>query len=172
MRRFLCCIFIGLILSGIALIYGCVSTAPKGNKMVSAFQYPEVPDDYPFSVIWRRPAEETEQIPLNELNQLDLLNLVMVKKWTEGDHDCRGGNIGENGKVYLNYPNVVYVKWEEDERPDGTIVKYPAKMQGGDSTIVEQVSNGILPPGVFVLDMDSAGIDAYQYLGIENPDKD
>ena len=74
MRRFLCCIFIGLILSGIALIYGCVSTAPKGNKMVSAFQYPEVPDDYPGHASWR------EDIPPSHLAPHELMNLVMVKR--------------------------------------------------------------------------------------------
>ena len=149
-----------LAIFGLSVICGCATLAPK------KIEYPEVPEDYPFSVVWLRPKEETAQLSLNVLNQLELLNQVMIKKWNEGDHDFVGGDIGENGKVYLHYPDVVYVEWDEGERPDGTIVKYPAKIggPGGDSDIVEQVSNGILPPGVQVLDMDSSGIDPYEFL--------
>ena len=150
-----------LILFGLSAICGCATLSSPTTK------YPEVPEDYPFSVVWKRPKNETAQIPLDTLNQLELLNLVMIKKWNEGDHDFVGGDIDENGKVLLHYPNIVYVQWEKDERPDGTIVKYPAKLAGpgGDySVIVDQVQNGILPPGVFVLDMASSGIDSHKFL--------
>jgi hypothetical protein len=91
----------------------------------------------------------------------------MVKKWNEGDRDFVGTSMDmDNGKVYLYYPNVVYVKWEDSRKPDGTIIKYASEISGpgGDSTIVDQVREGILPPGVQVLDMDSSGIDPYEYL--------
>ena len=150
-----------LAIFGLSVICGCTTLFSPKTK------YPEVPEDYPFSVIWKQPKDKTAQIPLNTLNQLELLNLVMIKKWNEGDRDFVGADLGQNGKVYLHYPNVVYVQWEEDERPDGTIVKFAAKLAGpgGDySVIVDQVDNGILPPGVFVLDMESSGIDAYEFL--------
>ena len=149
-----------LAIFGLSVICGCATLFSPKTK------YPEVPEDYPFSVIWKQPKEETAQIPLVLLNQQELLNLVMIKRWNEGDHDFVGGTIDENGKVLLNYPNIVYVQWEESENPDGTISIYPGKMAGpgGDSDIVEQVENGMLPPGVFVLDIESSYIDAHEFL--------
>ena len=150
-----------LAIFGLSGMCGCATLFSPKTK------YPEVPEDYPFSVIWKQPKDKTAQIPLDTLNKLELLNLVMVKKWNEGDRDFVGADMSQNGKVYLHYPNVVYVQWEEDENPDGTISMVPTRLAGpgGDySVIVDQVGNGILPPGVFVLDMESSGIDAYEYL--------
>ena len=102
---------------------------------------------------------------IDELTQRELWGLVIVKKWNEGDRDFVGTYMDMNtGKVYLYYPNVVYVKWEDTELPDGTITKHASQISGGDSTITDQVREGILPPGVLVLDMDASGIDPYAYL--------
>lgn len=149
-----------LAIFGLSVICGCATLFSPKTK------YPEVPEDYPFSVIWKQPKEETARIPLILLNQQELLHLVMIKKWNEGDHDFVGGTIDEDGKVLLNYPNIVYVQWEESENPDGTIYIYPGRLAGpgGDTDIVEQVENGILPPGVFVLDIESSYIDAHDFL--------
>ena len=103
--------------------------------------------------------------PPSVLNQKDLLNLVMDKKRAEGDHEFVGGTIDEDGKVLLLYPNIVYVQWDESENPEGTVSIYPGQLAGpGGSDIVEQVENGILPPGVLVLDIESSYIDAREYL--------
>ena len=149
-----------LAIFGLSVICGCATLFSPKTK------YPEVPEDYPFSVIWKQPKEETARIPFVLLNQQELLNLVMIKKWNEGDHGFVGGTIDENGKVLLHYPNIVYVQWEESENPDGTISIYPGEMAGpgGDSHIVDQVENGMLPPGVFVLDIESSYIDAHEFL--------
>ena len=149
-----------LAIFGLSVICGCATLFSPKTK------YPEVPGDYPFSVIWKQPKDKTAQIPLNTLNQLELLNLVMIKKWNEGDRDFVGADMDKNGKVYLHYPNVVYVQWEDGEAPDDTPAKCAVRLAGpgGDSDIVDQVSNGILPPGVFVLDMESSGIDPYEFL--------
>ncbi len=150
-----------LTIFGLSVICGCATLFSPKTK------YPEVPEDYPFSVVWKQHKDETAQIPLNTLNRQELLNLVMIKKWNEGDHDFVGADIDQNGKVLLYYPNIVYVHWEESEKSDGTISIYPGEMAGpgGDySVIVDQVENGILPPGVFVLDMESSRIDSYEFL--------
>ena len=56
--------------------------------------------------------------------------------------------------ILSHLSNVVYVKWEDTQLPDGTLTKYASEISGGDSTIRDQVSEGILPPGVQVLDME------------------
>ena len=144
-----------LAILGLSLIYGCSTLGP--NEV----QRPHVPSDFPFAVVWLQPERKTANI--NDLTPRELSGLVMVKKWNEGDHDFVGASM-ENGKVYLHYPNVVYVKWEETQLPDGTITQYASETSGGDGTITDQVREGILPPGVQVLDMDASGIDPYEYL--------
>ena len=146
-----------LAILGLSIICGCSAFGPK------KIERPQVPPDFPFPVVWLQPKEKT--VSINELTERELWGLVMVKKWNEGDHDFVGSAMDtDTGKVYLYYPNVVYIKWEDTELPDGTITKYASKMSGGDSTITDQVREGILPPGVLVLDMDTSGIDPYAYL--------
>ena len=146
-----------LAIFGFSIICGCSAFGPK------KIERPEVPPDIPFAIVWLRP--EKKAVRIDELTERELLGLVLVKKWKEGDRDFVGVSM-DDGKVYLHYPNVVYVKWEETQLPDGTLTKYASLIYGpgGDSTISDQVREGILPPGVLVLDMDSSGIDPYVYL--------
>ena len=146
-----------LAIFGLSIICGC---SGLGSKKI---ERPQVPPDIPFPIVWLRP--EKKAVSIDELTQRELWGLVLVKKWNEGDRDFVGTDMDmDTGKVYLYYPNVVYVKWEDTELPDGTITKHASKISGGDSTITDQVSEGILPPGVLVLDMDASGIDPYVYL--------
>ena len=144
-----------LAIFGLSIICGCSALGPK------KIERPQVPPDLPFAVVWLRSEEKTARI--DELTERELLGLVLVKKWNEGDRDFVGVSMYD-GKVYLYYPNVVYVKWEETQLPDGRITKYASEISGGDSTITDQVSEGTFPSGVQVLDMDSSGIDPYEYL--------
>ena len=145
------------VIFGLSIIYGCSGLGPK------KIERPEVPPDIPFPIAWLRPEEKAVRI--DELTERELWGLVMVKKWNEGDRDFIGVSMYD-GKVYLHYPNVVYVKWEDTELPDGTLTKYASLIYGpgGGSTISDQISEGILPPGIQVLDMDASGIDPYAYL--------
>ena len=142
---------------GFTIICGCSGVGAK------KIQRPQVPSDFPFAVVWLQPEKKTES--LHALTQRELLGLVMVKKWNEGDTEFVGFSIYD-GKFYLHYPNVVYIKWEATQHPDGRITKHAAVVfgPGGDSTLTDQVQAGILPPGVQVLDMDASGIDPYEYL--------
>ena len=142
---------------GVSIICGCSALGPK------KIERPQVPSDFPFPVVWLQPKKKS--VNINELTQRELWGLVMVKKWKEGDRDFVGTSMDmDSGKVYLYYPNVVYVKWEDTQLPDGTITKHAYKISGNDSTITDQIREGILPPGVLVLDMESSGIDPYEYL--------
>ncbi len=145
-----------LAIFGLSIICGCSAFGPK------KIERPQVPPDLPFAVVWLQPEKKT--VSIDALTQRELWGLVMVKKWKEGDRFVGTDMDMNNGKVYLYYPNVVYVKWEDTQLPDGTITKYASEISGGDSTITDQVREGILPPGILVLDMDASGIDPYEYL--------
>ncbi len=145
-----------LAIFGLSIICGCSAFGPK------KIERPQVPPDFPFPVVWLQPEKKT--VSINELTQRELWGLVMVKKWKEGNRFVGADMDMNNGKVYLYYPNVVYVKWEDTQLPDGTITKHASEISGGDSTITDQIREGILPPGVLVLDMDASGIDPYEYL--------
>ena len=149
-----------LAIFGISVICGCSGLGAK------KIERPQVPSDFPFPVVWLQPKEKAVRI--NKLTRRELWGLVMVKKWNEGDRDFVGTSMDmDTGKVYLYYPNVVYIKWEDTQLPDGTITKYVSEISGADSTIRDQVSEGILPPDVLVLDMKdlhASGIDPYKYL--------
>ena len=147
-----------LAIFGLSMICGCSAFGPK------KIERPQVPPDFPFPVVWLHPKEKSVRI--DELTQRELWGLVMVRKWNEGNRFVGTSMDPDTGKVYLYYPNVVYVKWEDTELPDGTLTKYASEISGpgGGSTISDQVREGTLPPGVQVLDMDSSGIDPYAYL--------
>lgn len=145
-----------LVIFGLSIICGCSAFGPK------KIERPQVPPDFPFPVVWLQPHKKT--VNINELTQRELWGLVMVKKWKEGNRFVGTDIDMNNGKVYLYYPNVVYVKWEDTQLPDGTITKHASEISGGDSTTIDQIREGILPPGVLVLDMDASGIDPYEYL--------
>lgn len=141
---------------GFSIICGCSGLAAK------KIERPQVPSDFPFAVVWLQPNKTTRS--LDALTQRELLGLVMVRKWNEGDRDFVGYSTYD-GRFYLHYPDVVYIKWETTQLPDGSITKYAAMIYGpGDNTVVNEVSAGKLPPGVQVLDMDVSGIDPYKYL--------
>ena len=134
---------------GLCVIYGC---STMGSKEV---RQAEVPRDFPFAVVWLQPDKKTANI--NNLTERELLGLVIVKKWNEGDRSFTGFSM-DDGKVYLLYPNIVYVKWENKD-----LVKILGP-GGDDNKATDMVKEGKLPSGVQILDMNSSGINPYEYL--------
>ncbi len=126
--------------------------------------YPEVPEDYPIKVIWNRP-EAKKHLPDHALKGIELLDRVLVKLWGEGDKNFRGG-VTDKGKVYPYYHNTVYVRYGQQEMPDGTIRRYLTKALSG--PYVEYDEKDLLsdmpPVHLHILDLDSTGIDPYQFL--------
>ena len=123
-------------------------------------EYPEVPPDFPFSVVWTAPEEQRAQIPPALFEELELMSLVMIKLWNEGDHDFAGAFMA-NGRVYPTYPDVAYVKWEETEEPGGRRI---SEVSTVDSSISEQLLDGVIPPGIEIVDQDASGIDPHAFL--------
>ena len=113
--------------------------------------YPEVPEDFPLPVDWTGRTEQQE-----------LLMRVMIKAWTDGERFI-GGNI-VNGKVRLNFPNTVYVRYKEIPTDDGSVIS--TRVIVGATDIEAPPPGENFPPGVRVLDFDEAGIDPYEYLDL------
>ena len=146
---------------------GCAVLGSRADRSITGFKYPEVPEDYPHKVLWQRSEAERAQIPPEQLGELELLGMVMVKLWSEGDRDLAGGVI-TNGTFYPLYSDVAYVEWDQNEAPDGTVYRYVSRVLtggGNDSdSIMDQLNNGETPAGIRIVDYQSAGIDPYEFL--------
>ena len=141
---------------------------PLVDQEEETSKYPKVPDDYPFNTpIWLRSEAERAHIPLEQLEERILLNMAMVKLWSNGDHDFTAAVI-ENGIFYPIYPDVAYVAWDQYEAPDGTIHQYVSEVlttsDNDSDKIMDQLNNGEIPEGIRIVDYKSAGIDPYEFL--------
>lgn len=94
----------------------------------------------------------------------------MIASWNEGDTQFISATF-RNGKVYLHYPNTMYVRYKVRERSDGTVQSYITRWSSGepDHPAIDQILEGKIPTGVTLIDMDSedVGIDPYAFLGLE-----
>jgi len=113
--------------------------------------YPEVPEDFPLPVDWT-----------GKHVQAELLMRVMIKTWTEGERFMSGNIV--DGKVLLNFPNTVYVRYREIPTADGSVIT--TRSIAGATDVEVPPPGEDFPPGVRVLDLDEAGIDPYEYLDL------
>lgn len=139
--------------------------APAEAVAVSPFgfgAYPEVPADYPIRPAWA--SERYHTFSRETQQELELLDRVLIKLWNRGERGFRGGST-DNGKVYPHYRNTVYVRYETTL----TGRRYIARYKGDPSAPLspEQLRSGELPSHIRVLDIDSEGIDPYQFLGLK-----
>lgn len=132
--------------------------------------YPEVPQDYIEKYgkpIW---LYSPEKLPTSTLRNVELIDRVKIQKWNDGDREFTNG-IYENGKIYLNYPNTFYVRFENITLPDGTELRYISSVTSGQKPPLtpEQFLAGEIPIGVNLIDLDSEdpGIDPFEFLGLE-----
>ncbi len=118
--------------------------------------YPEIPEDYP----GRDRIDWSTDTP-----SIELIRRVLIKLWNEGERNFRGGST-HNGKVYPHYYDTVYVKFSLVRNKDGKIIGQSSDILSG--TQVQFTRADLLnpPPGLRVLDLDSSGIDPYQYLNL------
>ena len=128
--------------------------------------YPEVPEDYPTNVIWNLPGAK-ENLPDHALKGIELLDRVLVKLWIEGDKNFRGGATN-NGKVYPYYHNTVYVRYAQQEMPDGTIRRYLTSALSGPYVEYDEkdLMSDMPPVHLRIIELDSTGIDPYQFLNL------
>ncbi len=117
--------------------------------------YPEVPEDMPGRHLYTWPESSAEA---------ELLSRVLIQLWTSGERNFRGGST-RNGKIYPHYHDTVYVTFREYERR-GEIIRFAAKIKSGPHVryTAEELLNP--PPHLRVLDLETSGIDPYQYLNL------
>ena len=145
---------------------------PAEDVPVSPFgfgPYPEIPADYTArhgQTVWQYPGS----LPLSAQMNIELLHRVMIASWNEGDTHFVSATL-QNGKVYLQYPNTMYVRYVERERSDGTVQHFIKSWSAGERNqpAIDQIREGKIPTGVTLIDMDSedVGIDPYTFLEIE-----
>ena len=140
--------------------------AAESEVRVSPFgfgPYPEVPEDYPSVVVWLQ--SDYEELPSHQQKNFELMSRVLIKLWASGEKGFRGASTYK-GKVYPHYYNTVYIRVSEYELPDGTKAQYISRRKSGPHVNTDGVDLLNPPSHLRVLDLDSSGIDPYQYLNL------
>lgn len=129
--------------------------------------YPEIPEDFPEPDIFKSLASMGD----SEMRKaLELQKRLIVEFWKQGISLENVGVTGDaDGKVYLLYPDVVYVKWDYWTDDDGITHRYAGVTRGHPDTahIYEPyLDEGKIPPGITVYELPDGYIDAYEFLGL------
>ena len=159
-------LLISMALIVLLVICGCVPLGQDEIELRMAGEpreYPEVPEYYPFPVVWLLPEEEKLQIPQVIFENMVLMDRAQIKLWKSGDHYFVGAHLA-NRTFYPKYPDVAYVEWEEYEKPDGTIHKRISNVIATDGKIMKQIRNGEIPEGVKIVDVKDVGININEFL--------
>ncbi len=152
-------------------------TEPVDELRISRFgfgPYPEVPEDFPYPAVWdvpyTGPYDERAQI------QDELLCRVGIKLWTQGIKSF-GGVFGDDGLVYPNLKNTVYVEWAY--RGAFNNLRYPKRIRGDPSAgrrirdisfekreRRESFTDADIPSDIIVIPFEEGGIDPYTFLDL------
>lgn len=163
--------FFVVVAIGACSIIGTSNRTIEAEAPVSPFgfgPYPEVPTDYTArhgKTVWQYPGS------LPEYNQrnIELIHRVMIALWNEGDTRFISATL-KNDKIYVQYPNTMYVRYDVGKSPDGTVHRRISSWTSGEENqpAIDQILEGKIPTGVTLIDMDSedVGIDPYAFLGL------
>lgn len=116
-----------------------------------------------------------EGVPVNpftgdETLEMELLKRVAIKAWNNGERFEGASTNSLYDKIYLHYPNTIYVEYDEPiEEPNGTIrIPITNVLGTGDVRLTrEQMDNGEIPTGINVLSLRDDGINPYSYLELQ-----
>jgi len=125
--------------------------------------YPDVPQDFDYIPSLHQQYNERTRNNPKIMKRLELLSRVQIKAWKEGVRGFKGASTAY-GKVYLHFPNTVYVKYDLRSNPDGSVTKHIRRMQSGHVDL----SDRVIPEGAITINMDEAGYDPYTYLDLSN----
>lgn len=134
--------------------------------------YPEVPDGFLEDMLpsWEWSEEKKLKFGPEHMRNQEAIDRVLIKLWNQGDQEFHGA-VGDYNTVYPLYPNIVYIKWNEIELPDGRthreISGYLAA-EGFPTLTMEQRMKGEIPTGYRVLDMNEDGINVSEFLNTSN----
>jgi len=138
--------------------------------------YPKIPEDYPGT----EPAWESDLDSLgysdSDKKDAELLSRVLIRLWVDQGIGSRlGGSIDDRTKtVYPYYENTIYVKRDVLRRDEnGKPISFSARIHAPGNIIITAEDleifrlTGETPPGVRVLQLETDGIDAYQFLNLQ-----
>lgn len=125
-------------------------------------EFPDVPEDYNEVVVWLQ--IDYYDLPPEAQKAFELLDRVLIKLWSEGKKNFKGGQYDtQNGKVYPNYFDTVYITVEDLASTDGNVSQYITHQVGSVPDGVDPLNP---PSNITVLDYESSGIDPFQYLDL------
>lgn len=154
-----------------ALLASEVVPEPERVSPFGFGPYPQVPSSYPEDVIWEGDMDQNiAQFGSKAMKAAELMDRILIKLWKQG-HRATSVSTDSNGTVYPAFPNTVYVEWDYIEEEDGTPTRYASTLRGYPGmpdSVFDDVVEGIIPPGITVLDHNSDGIDPYTFLNL-NP---
>ena len=158
----------GLSAEEIALLTTEVVEEPQRVSPFGFGPYPQVPVDYPEEVIWADMDENISRFGGGLTKAAELMDRVLIKLWNQG-HRATSASMTSDSIVYPAFPNTVFVRWDYVEEPDGTTSRYASIIYGApgvSDSDHDDLGEGIIPPGIKVLDYDSDGIDPYIFLNL------
>ena len=130
--------------------------------------YPDIPTGFPVTASWEFPSD---MFPTEIQRQGELVTRVLIKLYNEGDQNFIAGK-WHNGKVYPIYPNTFYVEVNEGYidiggkklKTDAVRVLGPSGTHNIQKQLQKLIPAGKTVPGVRVLEMQSHGINPYNYV--------
>lgn len=148
-------------------------TSPYGVSPYGFGSYPEVPTGFPdhLQPIWTWSEEKRAEFT-GSGKDFELMHRVLIKLWNQGDQGFVAvTRSDDNGKVYPLYSEVVYVTWREATDLQGNVHRYPGFALAGPNVprlFASDFTHGMgYPPHITVLDRDEAGIEPYEFLGLQ-----
>ena len=130
--------------------------------------YPEIPADCPYPIEWEFPGSNANH---------ELMQRVAIELWNQGIETM--GATMEDGLVYPNYIDTVYIRWAETVDDDDNPIQYINELGGYPPACQRIVENNIarlgergamtaadIPSDVTVKLYDEDGIDPYTFLNL------
>lgn len=153
------------------------------SKPMSPFgfgSYPEVPEgmlhigENPYEPIWAN--HRWPNIRMAKTHEL--ISRVEIKLWQNGERNWVGIG-GDENKIYVNYPNTVYVTWKDSEDDKGNPIRIITTLSGDPDACLRINSNTTarlgrygtpieadIPSDVEVILHSESGIDPYKFLNL------
>ena len=133
--------------------------------------FPEVPADFPENLtpIWI----EFPNYQKGDMHDHEMIYRVLIKLWHQGDHGFVNGIFRDNNRrVYPLYPDVLYVRWDEESvgsPEDPRTVLFPKSMIGAELPFFtpEEMLSGRLQelyPDIRFVDIETTGYDPETFL--------
>ena len=127
-------------------------------------KFPGIPSDFPRQDVWEY-YWKLYDVDENAAKNYELINRVVIQLWKEGGR--APGGVLKRGKVYPLDDNTAYITWKTAYGPNGEVKRYISNL-----TTTPDIAhlyrdshfrNGLIPPGVNVVEHSSGGYNPYNF---------